>query len=146
VTFLQVIGRYTPLPFSSKFEEIAVSTFVWMTLLGSASCIHTRIHMKMDFFVARLSKNKQNYVGIWHHLIVFVFSVGVVYVSCKLIPLLKKTGMQSASLQWPLWIFYTALPVCFILMSFWGLIEIINDIRAIISQRQKRNDMGADTN
>ena len=33
--FFQVIGRYTPLPFSSAFEEIAVNLFIWMTLLGA---------------------------------------------------------------------------------------------------------------
>lgn len=36
--FFQVIGRYTPLPFSSAFEEIAVNLFIWMTLLGAGVC------------------------------------------------------------------------------------------------------------
>ena len=46
--FFQVIGRYTPLPFSSAFEEIAVNLFIWMTLLGAGVCVRTHSHMRMD--------------------------------------------------------------------------------------------------
>jgi C4-dicarboxylate transporter DctQ subunit len=137
VTFLQVVGRYTPFPFSSKFEEIAVYTFVWMTLFGSAACIHSGLHMKMDFFISRLSETQKAYAVLWHHVVSLVFSAGLAYIAYRLIPIIKRAEMVSASLQWPIWVFKLAVPIGFALMSFWSIVRIVESIHAISLQKPK---------
>lgn len=61
--FFQVIGRYTPLPFSSAFEEIAVNLFIWMTLLGAGVCVRTHSHMRMDIIDTFLPEKIKPYFG-----------------------------------------------------------------------------------
>ena len=50
-TFLQVIGRFTPLPLKSVFEEVATFAFVWMVMIGGGACAREASHMTMDFVV-----------------------------------------------------------------------------------------------
>lgn len=76
--FFQVIGRYTPLPFSSAFEEIAVNLFIWMTLLGAGVCVRTHSHMRMDIIDTFLPEKIKPYVDMIRELI-----VGVVFVSAS---------------------------------------------------------------
>ena len=40
-TFLQVLGRFTPLTFSSAFEELATASFICATMFGSAVWVRT---------------------------------------------------------------------------------------------------------
>ena len=68
--FFQVIGRYTPLPFSSAFEEIAVNLFIWMTLLGAGVCVRTHSHMRMDIIDTFLPEKIKPYVDMIRELIV----------------------------------------------------------------------------
>ena len=67
--FFQVIGRYTPLPFSSAFEEIAVNLFIWMTLLGAGVCVRTHSHMRMDIIDTFLPEKIKPYVDMIRELI-----------------------------------------------------------------------------
>lgn len=129
--FLQVIGRYTPLPFSSGFEEIAVNTFIWMTLLGAGVCVRTRSHMRMDIIDTILPRKMLPFMDILRNVII----VGVFGFACKIsaqyIPIAKRTGMATSSLDIPYYILYIALPLGFALMVLWGVVNIMSDIQKL---------------
>lgn len=126
--FLQVIGRHTELPFSSAFEEVAVNLFVWMTMLGAGVCVRSHSHMRMDIIDTFLPKGAKPYMAILRELIVgVVFGVAAV-VSAQYIPLVKRTGMTTASLDIPQYILYFALPIGFGLMVFWSVVNIVTEI------------------
>ena len=130
-TFLQVIGRYTPIPFSGTFEEIATFSFVWATMIGAGTCVHQRSHMSMDFVVGFLPASKKVYSALFNDIVAFLVSGGVVYAASLLIPKIRKAGMISASLELPLWIHNLAVPIGFGLVCFWSIVCIVEDIQAL---------------
>ena len=139
MTFLQVIGRFTPLPFSSAFEELATASFIWATMFGSSVCVRTGGHVCMDFLVSLLPKDKHIYNAIWQYLITLIFSAAVISITSKLIPTVKRAGMVSASLNIPVYIHYYALVLGFGLMSFWSFIGIIEQVRSIIQNKRSKS-------
>lgn len=129
--FCQVIGRYTPLPFSSAFEEVAVNTFVWMTLLGAGVCVRTRSHMRMDIIDTLLPARFLPLMDILRNgIILFVFGFAC-KVSAQYIPIAKRTGMTTSSLDLPQYILYLALPLGFALMVLWSVVNIVSDVQGI---------------
>ena len=137
--FFQVIGRYTPLPFSSAFEEIAVNLFIWMTLLGAGVCVRTHSHMRMDIIDTFLPKKIKPYVDMIRELIVGVVFGYAAIIVANYIPVVKRTGMTTSSLDIPQYILYYAMPVGFGLMAFWSIVNIVMDIKKI-----RNGDAGLD--
>ena len=107
--FFQVIGRYTPLPFSSAFEEIAVNLFIWMTLLGAGVCVRTHSHMRMDIIDTFLPEKIKPYVDMIRELIVGVVFGYAAIIVASYIPVVKRTGMTTSSLDIPQYILYYAM-------------------------------------
>ena len=132
-TFLQVIGRYTPLPFSSVFEELSTFLFVWMSMIGAGACVRDGSHMSMDFLVSFLPENKKIYSKLLNDLVAIFVGVIIVYCSTLLIPRLQRTGMLSAAMQLPLWINNLAAPTGAALVAFWGVHNVILDIYSIVT-------------
>ena len=132
-TFLQVIGRYTPLPFSSVFEELSTFLFVWMSMIGAGACVREGSHMSMDFLVSFLPENKKIYSKLLNDLVAIFVGVIIVYCSTLLIPRLQRTGMLSAAMQLPLWINNLAAPTGAALVAFWGVHNVILDIYSIVT-------------
>ena len=124
-TFLQVLGRFTPLPFSSAFEEVSCSVFVWMTLIGSAVCVRTGGHICMDLLATFLPKHRRILMEVWQDVVTFMFSVVFFWLTIRLIPGVKKAGMVTASLNIPIYVHYYSMVIGFGLMAFWSLVGII---------------------
>ena len=138
MTFLQVLGRFTPLPFSSAFEELATASFIWATMFGSSVCVRTGGHVCMDLLVSFLPKDKRAYNEIWQYLITLVFSIAVLSITSKLIPTVKRAGMVSAALQIPVYIHYYALLLGFGLMTLWSIVGIAEQVQSIIQNKRKK--------
>ena len=134
-TFLQVIGRYTPLPFSSVFEELSTFLFVWMSMIGAGACVRDGSHMCMDFVVSFLPENKKIYSKLLNDLVAIFIGVVIVYCASLLIPRLQKTGMLSAAMQLPLWINNLAAPTGGVLIAFWGIHNVVLDIYSIVTRK-----------
>ena len=130
-TFLQVIGRYTPLPFSGVFEEIATFSFVWATMIGAGTCVREGGHMTMDFVVSYLPKSKRIFVKLASDIVAAVVGVGVLRAAALLIPRARRAGMLSGSLRLPLWIQNLSVPVGFALVLLWAVVNIVEDIHKI---------------
>ena len=135
-TFLQVVGRYTPLPFSGIFEELATFSFVWATMIGAGTCVHAGGHMTMDFMVSYLPDSKKIYVKLWSDIIAAIVGAGIVYAAAQLLPKVKRAGMTSGSMELPLWIQNLAVPVGAALICLWAIVGIVEDIREIAVQRR----------
>lgn len=140
-TFMQVLGRFTPIPFTSAFEELAIAAFIWMTMFGSAVCVRAGGHICMDIIASILPKDKVVYTEIWQYLITLIFSVAVVSITLNLIPSVKRAGMVSASLNIPVYFHYYALVIGFALMSFWSVVGIGEQVQTIVLRiRHKKSE------
>lgn len=134
-TFLQVLGRFTPLPFSSVFEELSTFLFVWMSMIGAGACVREGSHMSMDFVVSFLPENKKIYSKLLNDLVAIFIGIVIVYCASLLIPRLQRTGMLSAAMQLPLWINNLAAPTGGALIAFWGIHNVVLDIYSIVKNK-----------
>ncbi len=128
---LQVIGRYTELPFSGAFEEVAVNLFIWVTMLGAGVCVRDHSHMRMDILDSFLPEKAMPYVSILRELIIAVAFGTVAVITMDYIPVVKRTGLLTASLFIPQYILYLAMPIGFSLMVFWSVLNIAEIVKKL---------------
>lgn len=131
-TFLQVVGRYTPLPFSKKCEEIATFSFVWATMIGAGTCVREGGHMTMDFVVSYLPRSKRIYVKLIGDIAAALVGVGILRAAKLLIPRVKRAGMISSAMSLPLWIQELAVAVGAALILLWAVVNIVEDVSKIV--------------
>jgi TRAP-type C4-dicarboxylate transport system permease small subunit len=130
VAFVNVISRYL-LKYSLAFtEELLISFFVWLTLLGAAVAFRQGSHLGFSFITDRLPKRFQKillwmsaFLGIFLFIILIYFSVHQV----KEEIVLKITSMGIGVPQW----WYT------IGMPIWSLLVILRIIQGTIRASKK---------
>jgi TRAP-type C4-dicarboxylate transport system permease small subunit len=130
VAFVNVISRYL-LKYSLAFtEELLISFFVWLTLLGAAVAFREGSHLGFSFITDRLPKRFQKFLlwvsgllGILLFTILIYFSIHQV----KEEIVLKITSMGIGIPQW----WYT------IGMPVWSLLVILRIIQGTFRASKK---------
>jgi len=157
VIFLAVLHRYAagvPIPGVQDWllslnmswaQELCIYMFIWMAKFGAAYGVRTGIHVGVDVFINSLKdKTRAKFVviglsggalftGIIGTLgFTFVWEVGLRYAVATTFgfdwPDLIEAP-TSPDLEWPVWIFYSAIPLGSYLMCFRFLQVIRNFIR-----------------
>ncbi len=132
VAFVNVLTRYL-IRFALAFtEEIVVSMFVWLTLLGTAIAFREGAHLGFSFIVDRSPKPVQR-AAIWLAAALGVVLFGfVIYFGIGQIKSERMLGTTSESLAIPQWWYTAGIPVI-------GLLIIVRIIEgAIIADRKVR--------
>ena len=135
-TFLQVIGRFTPLPLKSVFEEVATFSFVWMVMIGGGACAREGSHMTMDFVVSHFPVKAKPWVKLLGDICGCGVGIGLIYAASILIPRTKRAGMLSAVMMLPIWIQNLSLAIGAGLILFWSALNIVQDIYTISTGKQ----------
>lgn len=146
IIFLSVVHRYASgLPIQglqdwllsinmSWSQELCIYMFIWMAKFGAAYGVRTGIHVGVDVFINSLKdKTRAKFVviglsgGALFTGIIgtigfgFVWEVGLRYAVATTFgfnwPDLT-SGPVSPDLEWPVWIFYSAIPLGSYLMCF----------------------------
>ncbi|MBR5730572.1 MAG: TRAP transporter small permease [Firmicutes bacterium] len=130
-TFLQVVGRFTPLPLKSVFEEVATFSFVWLVMIGGGACAREWTHMTMDFVVSYMPEKAKNFVRLLGDLCGCGVGVGIIYAAVKLIPRVRRAGMLSAVMRLPIWIQNLSLAIGAGLILLWSVLNVIQDVYTI---------------
>jgi len=132
VALINVFTRYL-IRFALAFtEEIVVSLFVWLTLLGTAIAFRQGAHLGFSFIVDRCPKPVQR-AAIWltASLGVVVFGF-LIYFGIGQIRSERMLGTTSESLAIPQWWYTAGIPVI-------GLLIIARIIEgAIVADRKVR--------
>ena len=118
IMFVNIISRYL-LKYSLAFtEELVVSLFVWMTLLGAAIAFREGSHLGFSFITERLPFNIQKFL-IWITAllgaILFLFLIYFSYFQIKDEIILKIT---SSGIGVPQWWYSIGMPI-------WSVLVII---------------------
>ena len=108
-------------------------------LTEEAGCVRTHSHMRMDIIDTFLPEKIKPYVDMIRELIVGVVFGYAAIIVASYIPVVKRTGMTTSSLDIPQYILYYAMPVGFGLMVFWSIVNIVMDIKKI-----RNGDAGLD--
>ena len=118
IMFVNIISRYL-LKYSLAFtEELVVSLFVWMTLLGAAIAFREGSHLGFSFITARLPIKIQKFLTWITALlgsILFLFLIYFSYFQIKDEIILKIT---SSGIGVPQWWYSIGMPV-------WSVLVII---------------------
>jgi C4-dicarboxylate transporter DctQ subunit len=146
VIFLAVVHRYAsgwPIPVVQDWlltlnmswaQELCIYMFIWMAKFGAAYGVRTGIHVGVDVFINSLKeKSRAKFVviglsgGALFTAIIgtlgfkFVWEVGLRYAVGTTFgfdwPDMTQ-GPVSPDLEWPVWIFYSAVPLGSYLMCF----------------------------
>ncbi len=113
IAVLQVFGRYIdPANSITWAEEVIVYVAVWAVMLVASNLVGTDGHVRPDLVLRLLPAAAQRWVETFNCLVAIVFCFGMVWYGWEVVStalLLDQTS--SSDLQFPIWIYYLALPV-----------------------------------
>ena len=124
----QVITRFILKNPSTLTEEILRYLLVWTTMVGGAYAYGRRKHLSINMLTKKLPYKQQKMLDIVIQIIVIVFAVVVMIMGG--LHLVGTTSNQiSAALHLPMPYVYASIPVGGILIIFYSLIFIMEDIK-----------------
>lgn len=130
VAFVNVVTRYF-IQFSLAFtEEIVVSLFVWLTLLGTAVAFREGSHLGFSFIVDRCPKPVQRATVWLSALLGIILFAFLVYFGIGQIQSERQLGTTSESLAIPQWWYTAGIPV-------FGVLSIIRIVEGAIAADRK---------
>ncbi|WP_386692433.1 MULTISPECIES: TRAP transporter small permease [unclassified Lonepinella] len=114
----QVITRYVFDQPSSVSEILSRYLFIWLVLFGGAYVFGLREHMSISFLKQKLSNKVQIYLDMLSEFIIAIFTFTIMILGGYSITLRQMLQMDS-SLQLPVGIIYSAIPIAGIIMIFY---------------------------
>jgi C4-dicarboxylate transporter DctQ subunit len=127
IGLLQVIGRYfDPARAISYAEEVIVYLVIWAIMIVSSQLVRRDGHVRPDLVLRLLSPRYLRLVEIFNCLVAVVFCAALVWYGWQIVDtslLIDETS--STDLQFPMWIYYLALPVGSALMLVRYLMRLV---------------------
>lgn len=113
IAVTQVFGRYiTPAGAITWAEEVIVYIMVWAIMIIASQLVCTDGQVRPDLVLRVLPVRVQRWVEMFNCLIAITFTFGMVWYGWDVVSTALLLDQRSSSdLQFPIWIYYTALPV-----------------------------------
>jgi TRAP-type C4-dicarboxylate transport system permease small subunit len=120
-----VVLRYVfnnPLTWS---EELVVTIFVWMVMLGVPSALRSKMHIRIDVLILRLSNSARRTVGYLAYIAGLVVFIASVYAGFTHTVGVwgSHTPMLGFSMGWT----FIAMPIGFALTLFHGTVILLEE-------------------
>jgi C4-dicarboxylate transporter, DctQ subunit len=127
IGLLQVIGRYfDPARAISYAEEVIVYLIIWAIMIVSSQLVRRDGHVRPDLVLRLLPPRYLRLVEIFNCLVAVVFCGALVWYGWQIVDTsLLIDEMSSTDLQFPMWIYYLALPVGSALMLLRYLMRLV---------------------
>lgn len=119
----QISSRYIFKAPSTVSEELISYSFAWMAMLAAAYIFGKRDHMKMVFFVEKLTNKTQSLLGVLSELVIFLFSLGVLVRGGSAITAFTMTQTTPA-LRISMGYIYAVLPISGVIICIYSLLNI----------------------
>ena len=113
IAVLQVFGRYIdPANAITWAEEVIVYVAVWAVMIIASDLVRTNGHVRPDLVLRLLGPQAQRWVESFNCLVALAFTFGMVWYGWDVVNTALLLDQRSSSdLQFPMWIYYLALPV-----------------------------------
>ena len=126
----QVFTRFIMQDPSSYTEELARYMLIWIGILGAAYVAGQKMHLAIDLLSTKLNTKNKKYLEIVIQLSIFLFSFFVMVIGgIRLVQITLTLNQISAALQIPLGYIYTVLPISGVLMMFYSLTFIVEELK-----------------
>lgn len=118
VGLVQVVGRYFfPTYAISWAEEVIVYLVVWGVMIISSQLVRTDGHVRPDLVLRLVGPRGQRWMEAFNCVVALVFCAGMVWYGANIVESSWMLDEHSASdFAFPMWIYYTALPLGGLLM------------------------------
>jgi C4-dicarboxylate transporter, DctQ subunit len=113
IAAVQVFGRYIdPAGAINWAEEVIVYIAVWAVMIIGSQLVRHDGHVRPDLVLRLLPAGAQRWVEMFNCLVAIAFTGGMVWLGWEVVSTALMLDQRSSSdLQFPLWIYYLALPV-----------------------------------
>lgn len=128
----QVITRYVFNNPSVFTEQTSQYLFVWLIMYGSAYVFGKREHMQISFVRDLTSGNLRKLIDVIQEIIIAIFVLGVMIYGGYSVSL-KQMVQSDATLQIPMGIIYSAIPISGVIVVFY----VINNIIQILKNNKE---------
>ena len=120
LVFVNVIARFifnSPLAVA---DEMSCYLFVLMSFMGTAIAARRKAHLGLTIVTDKLSPSAARKVQVLMYLIVAVFCLLIVVFGIEMVMSQYALGQETATMQWPEWIYGLFVPVgaAFALLAF----------------------------
>ncbi len=123
---VQITCRYLPISPFVWTEELILYLFVWVVFLTVSYAIRSDDHIRITFLKAILPPKAQIGLDILSYICFILFAVLCMPEAMRIVELLKEQGQMAVTIpNFPVWILYFSMPVCFVNV-------IIRSIQAIV--------------
>ena len=128
----QVFSRFVLQNPSSFTEELARYMLIWIGILGAAYVAGQKLHLAIDLLSTKLTGKPKTVLEIFIQLCIFIFSFFVMVIGgMRLVYITLQLNQISAALQVPLGYVYLVVPISGILMMFYSVYFITEEIKRI---------------
>ncbi len=132
----QVFSRFILGSPSSFTEELARYMLIWIGILGAAYVAGQKMHLAIDLLLTKLKGKSKTYLELFIQSCIFFFSLTVMVIGgIRLVYVTLHLNQISAAMQIPLGYVYAVLPLSGILMMFYSLLFIKEQLE-IISKKK----------
>jgi C4-dicarboxylate transporter DctQ subunit len=113
IAVVQVLGRYLdPAQAITWAEEVIVYVMVWAIMIVASPLVRSDGHVRPDLVLRMLRPGAQRWVEMFNCLVALAFTFGMVWYGWEVVSTAQMLDQVSSSdLQFPMWIYYLALPV-----------------------------------
>jgi len=127
IAAIQVFGRYIdPAAAITWAEEVIVYIAVWAVMIIASQLVARDGHVRPDLVLRLLRPGVQRWVEMFNCLVAIAFTLGLLWYGWTVVDTALLLDQRSSSdLQFPLWIYYLALPVGGALMFGRYLIRLV---------------------
>ncbi len=125
----QVFTRFILQNPSSFTEELARYTLIWAGILGAAYIAGQKMHLAIDLLSLKLKGKSKIVLEIFVHICILVFAVAAMVIGgFRLVDITLTLNQISAALQIKLGYVYLVLPISGIIISFYSVFFIAEQI------------------
>ena len=124
---VQVFGRYIdPANAITWAEEVIVYIAVWAVMIAASHLVRSDGHVRPDLVLRLLRPGAQRWVEMFNCLVAIAFTFGMVWYGWQVVDTAQMLDQRSSTdLQFPLWIYYAALPTAGFLMLVRYVIRLL---------------------
>lgn len=125
----QVFSRFVLQSPSSITEELARYMLIWLGILGASYVSGQKMHLAIDLLSTKLNAKNKSYLEITIQFFVLLFAFFVMVIGgIRLVQITLTLNQISAALQIPLGYVYSVIPISGLLMMFYSITFIIEEL------------------